>query len=162
MNYFESLRSFMHQGCRMQGNKITGCTCIRGIYYWLKNSPYFCVFKYVRTVKQKVWSKAKKGGGGGCALHMLETLMHAKWFWVNIWLFWSFLGGPSFKPESEIVQSCNHADLTLLFVGVMLWATSWTVSLSQGVQRLMALFAASFVVISLIKRLDQSISPDFI
>ena len=44
-------------------NKITGCTCIRGIqYYWLKNNPYFCVFKYLRTVKQKVWSKAKKCG----------------------------------------------------------------------------------------------------
>ena len=123
------------------------------------------IFAYSSTCEQsnkKSGARLKRGGGGGCALHMLETLMHAKWFWVNIWLFWSFLGGPSFKPESEIVQSCNHADLTLLFLGVMLWATSWTVSLSQGVQRLMALFAASFVVISLIKRLDQSISPDFI
>ena len=25
----------------------------------LQNSPYFCVFKYARTVKQKVWSEAK-------------------------------------------------------------------------------------------------------
>ena len=73
-----------------------------------------------------------------------------------------FFGGPSFRPESEIVQSCNHAYLTLLFLGVTLWATSWTVILSQDVLRLMALFAASFVVIGLIKRLDQSISPDFI
>ena len=25
----------------------------------LQNSPYFCVFKYARTVKQKVWNEAK-------------------------------------------------------------------------------------------------------
>ena len=25
----------------------------------LQNSPYFCVFKYARTVKQKVWSEAE-------------------------------------------------------------------------------------------------------
>ena len=25
----------------------------------LQNSPYFCVFKYVRAVKQKVWNKAE-------------------------------------------------------------------------------------------------------
>ena len=25
----------------------------------LQNSPYFCVFKYARAVKQKVWSKAE-------------------------------------------------------------------------------------------------------
>ena len=140
-------------------NKITGCTCIRGIkYYWVKNSPYFCVFKYVRTVKQKVWSEAQKCG----VVTYVRLLCYAKWFLENIWLFWSFWGGPFFKPESEIVQSCNHVYLTLLFLGVTLWATSWTVSLSQDVLRLMVLFAASFVVIGLIKRLDQSICPDFI
>ena len=73
-----------------------------------------------------------------------------------------FGGGPFFRPEYEIVQSYNHAYLTLLFLGVTLWAISWTVSLSQDALRLMVLFAASFVVIGLIKRLDQSISPDFI
>ena len=25
----------------------------------LQNSPYFCVFKYVRAVKQKVWNEAE-------------------------------------------------------------------------------------------------------
>ena len=25
----------------------------------LQNSPYFCVFKYARTVKQKVWSETE-------------------------------------------------------------------------------------------------------
>ena len=25
----------------------------------LQNSPYFCVFKYARAVKQKVWNEAK-------------------------------------------------------------------------------------------------------
>ena len=25
----------------------------------LQNSPYFCVFKYARTVKQKVWNEAE-------------------------------------------------------------------------------------------------------
>ena len=25
----------------------------------LQNSPYFCVFKYARAVKQKVWNKAE-------------------------------------------------------------------------------------------------------
>jgi len=25
----------------------------------LQNSPYFCTFKYARTVKQKVWSEAE-------------------------------------------------------------------------------------------------------
>ena len=27
----------------------------------LQNSPYFCVFKYARAVKQKVWNEALKG-----------------------------------------------------------------------------------------------------
>ena len=27
--------------------------------YRLENSPYFCVFKYARAVKQKVWNKAE-------------------------------------------------------------------------------------------------------
>ena len=26
----------------------------------LQNSPYFCVFKYARAVKQKVWNEAEK------------------------------------------------------------------------------------------------------
>ena len=99
----------------------------------------------------------------GCALHMLETVMLREMILGKISdCFAVFWGGPSFRPESEIVQSCYHAYLTLLFLGVTLWATLWTVSLSQDMLRLMALFAASFVVIGLIKRLDQSICPDFI
>ena len=26
---------------------------------WTKNRPYFCVFKYARAVKQKVWIEAE-------------------------------------------------------------------------------------------------------
>ena len=126
--------------------KITGCTCIRG--------PYFCIFKYVRTVKQKVWSKGKK-----CGVALLTLNDFGKKSLTVVQFFW---GGHFFRPEYEIVQSYNHAYLTLLFLGVTLWAISWTVSLSQDALRLMVLFAASFVVIGLIKRLDQSISPDFI
>ena len=92
---------------------------------------------------------------------MRETLMLREMIFGKYLTVLEFLGR-TLKPESEIVQSCNHVYLTLLFLGVTLWATSWTVSLSQDVLRLMVLFAASFVVISLIKRLDQSISPDFI
>ena len=28
-------------------------------FHLLQNSPYFCVFKYARAVKQKVWNKAE-------------------------------------------------------------------------------------------------------
>ena len=28
----------------------------------LQNSPYFCVFKYARAVKQKVWNEAENRG----------------------------------------------------------------------------------------------------
>ena len=30
--------------------------CTKSHHYRLQNSPYFCVFKYVRVVKQKVWA----------------------------------------------------------------------------------------------------------
>ena len=29
----------------------------------LQNSPYFCVFKYARAVKQKVWNEAENSRG---------------------------------------------------------------------------------------------------
>ena len=29
------------------------------LYNRLQNSPYFCVFKYARAVKQKVWNEAE-------------------------------------------------------------------------------------------------------
>ena len=32
---------------------------IHKIKYRLQNSPYFCVFKYARAVKQKVWNEAE-------------------------------------------------------------------------------------------------------
>ena len=31
-------------------------------YDRLQNSPYFCVFKYARAVKQKVWNEAENRG----------------------------------------------------------------------------------------------------
>ena len=30
-----------------------------GFIYRLQNSPYFCVFKYARAAKQKVWNEAE-------------------------------------------------------------------------------------------------------
>ena len=38
-------------------------------FFRLQNSPYFCVFKYARAVKQKVWNEVEKSepyarGGG--------------------------------------------------------------------------------------------------
>ena len=145
-------------GCR--DNKITGCTCIMGdIIDW----KTVCIFAYSSTCEQ---SNKKSGvrlkNVGLRASRVWDSYAMLNDFEKKIWLLCRFFGGPSFRPEYEIVQSCNHAYLTLLFLGVMLWATSWTVSLSQDVLRLMVLFAASFVVIGLIKRLDQSISPDFI
>jgi len=42
--FFQCNKGFeTHGGCRLQ------------------NSPYFCLFKYVRAVKQKVWSEAGTG-----------------------------------------------------------------------------------------------------
>ena len=29
-------------------------------FFRLQNSPYFCVFKYARAVKQKVWNEVEK------------------------------------------------------------------------------------------------------
>ena len=46
----------------------------------LQNSPYFCVFKYARAVKQKVWNEAENrerdwgGACKACALRALKTL----------------------------------------------------------------------------------------
>ena len=36
-----------------------GCEQSKWLYFRLQNSPYFCVFKFARTVKQKVWSEAE-------------------------------------------------------------------------------------------------------
>ena len=35
------------------------CVQITHHYVRLQNSPYFCVFKYARAVKQKVWNEAE-------------------------------------------------------------------------------------------------------
>ena len=146
----------------MQDAEITKSLAVHvlGGYNWLKNSPYFYIFKYMRTVKEKSGARLKNVGLRTSLVWDSYAMLND--FEKKIWLLCSFFGGPSFRPESEIVKSCNHAYLTLLFLGVTLWATSWTVILSQDVLRLMVLFAASFVVIGLMKRLDQSICPDFI
>ena len=39
----------------------------------LQNSPYFCVFKYARAVKQKVWNEAENRERD-CALRARKTL----------------------------------------------------------------------------------------
>ena len=127
---------------------VLGCTCIRGI------------FAYSSTCKQSNELSGARLKNVGLRASRYATLNDfGKKKLTVVQFFW---GGPSFRPEYEIVQSYNHAYLTLLFLGVTLWATSSIVSLSQDVLKLMALFAASFVVIGLIKRSDQSISPDFI
>ena len=153
----------------MQDAEITKSLAVHvlGGYNWLKNSQtekqsLFLHIQVHANSQTKLWSKAQKCGVAHFTCLRLFYAM-LKRFWEKIWLLCSFFGGPSFRTESEIVQSCNHAYLTvLLFLGMTLWATSWTVILSQDVLRLMALFPASFVVIGLIKRLDQSICPDFI
>ena len=51
---------------------VTSSNCqVKIARFRLQNSPYFCVFKYARAVKQKVWNEVEKsepyarGGGGG-------------------------------------------------------------------------------------------------
>ena len=40
----------------------------------LQNSPYFCVFKYARAVKQKIWNKPEnREGDWGDASHVLRV-----------------------------------------------------------------------------------------
>ena len=39
----------------------------------LHNSPYFCVFKYARAVKQKVWNEAENWGFFSLASHALRA-----------------------------------------------------------------------------------------
>ena len=48
-------------------------------FFRLQNSSYFCVFKYARAVKQKVWNEVEKsepyarGGGGGVLPYITYT-----------------------------------------------------------------------------------------
>ena len=41
----------------------------------LQNSPYFCVFKYARAVKQKVWNEAENRGRVRLARFARVTLL---------------------------------------------------------------------------------------
>ena len=41
----------------------------------LQNSPYFCVFKYARGVKQKVWNEAENRGRVRLARFARVTLL---------------------------------------------------------------------------------------
>ena len=41
----------------------------------LQNSPYFCVFKYARAVKQKVWNEAENRGRVRLARFSRVTLL---------------------------------------------------------------------------------------
>ena len=51
----------------------------------LQNSPYFCVFKYARAVKQKVWNEAENRGQDSYAT--LYRFLY--WFWEKNQLFCS-------------------------------------------------------------------------
>ena len=58
----------------------------------LQNSPYFCVIKCARAVKQKIWSEAKKGkrdcgGTQKCGLSVLHTLYRTLYTFVRITRF---------------------------------------------------------------------------
>ena len=59
----------------------------------LQNSPYFCVFKYARAVKQKVWNEAEnRERDWGETLNFYATLYRfLNWFWEKQRLFWSLL-----------------------------------------------------------------------
>ena len=84
-------------------------TCCRINYasHRLQNSPYFCVFKYARAVKQKVWNEAEnrerdwgetpkirtvgfflssrhirpRGVWGSCASRAWDSYRFIYWFW---------------------------------------------------------------------------------
>ena len=45
--------------------------------YRLQNSPYFCVFKYARAVKQKVWNEAENGRVRFARFARVRLLRHA-------------------------------------------------------------------------------------
>ena len=56
------------EGKRMVHGMVIPPVCLHKLFpvSRLQNSPYFCAFKYARTVKQKVWSEAenrKRGCG---------------------------------------------------------------------------------------------------
>ena len=40
-------------------SRIGALLCDNPYCFRLQNSPYFCVFKYARAVKQKVWNEAE-------------------------------------------------------------------------------------------------------
>ena len=54
-----SLKTIGSAGYRDQWNKRVGCVLVNRAR--LQNNPYFCLFKYARTVKQQVWSEAENG-----------------------------------------------------------------------------------------------------
>ena len=53
-------------------------------YTRLQNSPYFCVFKYARAVKQKVWNEAEnreRDWGETLKIWIIIVIIRAKiWF----------------------------------------------------------------------------------
>ena len=51
----------------------------------LQNSPYFCVFKYTRAVKQKVWNEAENYGSPGGGQIVISFL-----FFTFRFLFFTF------------------------------------------------------------------------
>ena len=53
--------------------------------YRLQNSPYFCVFKYARAIKQKVWNKTENRERGSRASRAKDSYATCYrflyWFW---------------------------------------------------------------------------------
>ena len=53
-----------------KGIPFSGSTYMKGSDFTrLQNSPYFCVFKYARAVKQKVWDEAENREGETLKIH---------------------------------------------------------------------------------------------
>ena len=73
--------------CRLMryASAITGqnkCWELLAQKFRLQNSPYFCVFKYARAVKQKVWNEAEDRERD-CEAHARDASLYRflYWFW---------------------------------------------------------------------------------
>ena len=60
--------------CRCHNTK---ATLSFQVFNRLQNSPYFCVFKYARAVKQKVWNLSPHTPYGRVRLARVRLLRHA-------------------------------------------------------------------------------------
>ena len=70
----------------------------------LQNSPYFCVFKYARAVKQKVWNEAENGERDWGERLKIRTVRFAYVIFVRI---------TRFSPQSRSLFSASFQTFCL-------------------------------------------------